>query len=109
MHVFLSPELSKIKRRMIVFKKQGKAWGIPARHGKSPERQNPQDCKIPGTAKSSGQLNHREGKIHRIIQSPGQQNPGKSRAGTASLYIYKVEAIFKLCFQSTPTVLKIEG
>ena len=83
MYVFLSPELSSrtIKRRMIVSKKQGKAWGILARHGKSPERQNPQDCKIPGTAKSSGRLNpqDQEGKIPRITKSPGQQNPGKSR------------------------------
>ena len=55
MYVFLSPKLSSrtIKRRMIVSKKQGKAWGILARHGKFRQGMgNPRDGKIPGTAKS---------------------------------------------------------
>ena len=45
-----------------------KAWGTSGRHGKSPGWQNPQDCKIPGMAKS------REGKILGRAKSPGLQN-----------------------------------
>ena len=53
----------------------GKAWEIPGT-AKSPGLQNPRDGKILGTAKSP-----------RITKSPGQQNPGKSRARSASTYI----------------------
>ena len=85
-----------------------KAWEIPGK-AKSLGWQNPQDCKIPGTAKSSGRLNPQEGKIPRMIKSPGQQNPRKSRARSASLYIYKGVAILFLSPLSTSTVLKLGG
>ena len=45
------------------------------------------------------QLRHERG----TLINGGPLTPGNC------LYIYKVEAIFKLCYLSTPTVLKIEG
>ena len=44
----------------------GKAWEIPARHGKSPGRQNPRDSKIPGNPGHEVLVLYR-GKLHRKL------------------------------------------
>ena len=60
---------------MIVSKKQGKAWEVLAKHWESRVVMgNPQDGKIPRTAKSPGPQNPREGKIPGRAKSPGLQN-----------------------------------